>query len=92
MSDSRKMIMVGAVVALIFVAVGSIWLSVSAETLDKVAEDFGAEDKALWRPPIPDYEIPGFEGVVPVKILVGIAFTFVVLGAAFLAGRALRVK
>ncbi|MEM3736799.1 MAG: hypothetical protein QXJ75_01730 [Candidatus Bathyarchaeia archaeon] len=92
MSEGRGMFIVGILASIIFVVTGCVWLSVSAETLDVVAEYFGAEDVALWTPPIPDYEIPGFEGVVTVNILLGIASTILVLAVTLGVGRVLRVK
>lgn len=92
MSEGRRMLVVGVIVALVFVAVGSVWLSVSAETLDEVAEQFSVKDIALWIPPIPGYEIPGFEGVISLNILVGAVSTVVVLGVTLVVGKILRAK
>lgn len=90
MGGFTRMILAGTIVSLVFVAVGSAWLSFSAETLDEIAERLGATESPVWTPPIPDYEIPGLEGNVQANIAVGVAFTLVVLGVTFAVGRSLR--
>ena len=81
MTGVKRMLMVGIVFSSFFVVVGALWLSNSVETLDEVAEHFGATDSPRWNPPIPDYEIHGFEGNVMANIAVGIIFTVIVLTA-----------
>ena len=92
MSDSRKLLIAGIVASIIFVVIGVFWLSLSAESLDKVAEEFGKSESPVWAPPIPDYEILGLEGNAVTKVAVGLAFTLFVLGVTFVAGKALRKK
>lgn len=92
MIENRRIFMVGMMVSVIFVIMGCVWLSLSAETLDEVAEHFGASESPVWAPPIPDYEIPGLEGNMMTAIVVGIAFSLLTLGVTLVAGKALRSK
>ena len=78
----RKTVIIGLVVALIFVVVGSFVLSYSMETLDKQAEELGAQESPIWNPPLPDYSIPGLEsawgslivGIMGVVLLFGMSY------------------
>lgn len=79
----------GIILSLLFVVVGVVWFSYSAETLDEVAGHFGASESRPWNPPIPDYEIPGFEGNLTANIIVGFAFTLVILAVTFVVGKSL---
>jgi len=89
MAAARRMVLVGVAVSLVFVAVGSIWLSLSAETFDEIAELFGASESPVWAAPIPDYEIPGLEGNIQANMAVGALFTLVVLAVTFGVARML---
>ena len=91
MTGIRRMLVFGLLLSLVFVVVGVVWLSNSVETLDQVAEHFGATSSPIWTPPIPEYEIHGFEGNVIVNIAVGIAFTVMVLVSTFAVGKCLRL-
>lgn len=73
----------GFIVAVVFVTVGVIVLGFANETLDVIAELFGAPELELWFPPFPDYEIPGFEGNLISNFLVGIGFTVLILVLTF---------
>lgn len=90
--ENRKMIIFGIIISIIFVIVGGVWLSVSAETLDKIAEEFEATEISIWNPPLSDYTLPGFEENVMVNIGVGILFTLITFLIAFGVGKALRRK
>lgn len=90
--ESKKMVIAGIIISIIFVIVGCVWLSTSTETLDKVAEELGAFEASIWTPPLPDYELPGFEGNLIANIIVGILFTLITFLIAFGAGKALRKK
>jgi hypothetical protein len=83
------MLVTGILFSMIFVAVGVIWLSNSAETLDQVAEQFGASTSPLWAPPLPEYEVPGLQGNTAVNMAVGIVFTLVVLTLTLGVGKCL---
>jgi hypothetical protein len=89
MSRDSRLVLTGIMVSLIFIVAGTVLLSQSAETLDKVAEHFGVETIAIWNPPIPDYEIPGYEGDVQANIAVGVASTLLVFAVTLLIGRSL---
>jgi len=92
MSYGKGLVVFGVIVSVIFVVVGCVWLSLSVETLDEVAEHFGASEASFWNPPIPDYEIPGLEGNVAVNTVVGVAFTLITLTATFIVGEILKAK
>lgn len=92
MSGTKKLLAAGITISIIFVVIGCVWLSLSIETLDEVAEHFGSSESPVWTPPIPDYEIPGLEGNVAANISIGIVFTLLTLGVAFAAGKALKAK
>jgi len=92
MSGSKRIFMLGIIVSIIFVIVGCMWLSYSAETLDEVAEHFGASESFVWTPPLPDYEIPGLEGNLAANIIVGMAFTLLTLAVALAIGKTLKAK
>ncbi len=89
MNRDRHLVLTGLLVIVISVLVGSIWLAQSTETLDEVAERFGAEESPIWNPPLPDYEAPGFEGNTVLNVLIGIAFGLVVFGVTMSIGRVL---
>ena len=90
MTHARRMLMIGIILSSSFVVAGALWFSNSVETLDEVAEHLGATNSSIWNPPIPDYEIHGFEGNVIVNIAVGIIFTAMVLVSTFVVGKSLR--
>ena len=88
--ENKKMIIIGIIVSIIFVIVGCALLSTSAETLDKIAEELGASEASIWYPPLPDYEIPGFEGNLIANIGISVLFTLITFLIAFGLGKALR--
>ena len=92
MIENKRIFMVGMMVSIIFVILGCVWLSLSSETLDEVAEHFGASESPVWTPPIPDYEIPGLEGNRVTAIIVGITFTLLTLGVTLVVGKTLKSK
>jgi len=83
----KKMIFAGILISIVFVVLGTVWLSLSVETFDEIAELLGASESPVWSPPIPDYEIPGLEGNVGTNIAVGIVFTLAVFGVVLAVGR-----
>ncbi len=83
MDQKYKLILGGALIAIIFVAIGVVWLGFANETLDVIASLFGAPEWELWIPPFPDYEIPGLEGVLLSNFLLGIVFVALILGITF---------
>jgi hypothetical protein len=92
MRESKRMIKIGIIVSAILVIIGCAWLSSSQETLDEVAEDFGASESPLWASPLPDYELPGFEGNIFANIAIGIAFTLLMLAFTFALGKVLKAR
>lgn len=90
MISNKMLITIGIIASIVFVIIGVIWLATSAETFDKVAEEFGAEESPIYKPLLSDYEVPGLEGNTAANILLGAMFTFAVLAVAFAAGKVLR--
>jgi hypothetical protein len=88
--ENKKMIIVGIIASIIFVIVGCALLSTSAETLDKIAEELGASEVSIWNPPLPDYEMPGFEGNLIANIGIGVLFTVIIFLITFGLGKALK--
>lgn len=92
MSRNKQMIIIGIIVSLLFVTIGVALLSTSEETLDKIAEEHGSQEKQRWAPPFPDYEIPGLEGKTAINIIVGLVFALLTLCITFAVGKALKAK
>jgi hypothetical protein len=86
------MIATCVLLSLLFVTVGTVWFSYSAETLDEVAGQFGVVESRVWNPPLPDYEIPSLKGNVLADIIVGFVFVIVILGVTFAVGKFLVHK
>lgn len=87
---NQKTLFIGLVVALVFVLVGVFVLSYSMETLDKQAEQLGAEEKPIYNPPFADYTIPGLDNVWGALLIgiVGTLLLFIVgLGVAILLNK-----
>jgi amino acid transporter len=87
-----KLTIIGIIISIIFVIIGCIWLSLSVETLDEIAENFGVKENPIWNPPLPDYELPGFEGNVLINTIIGIVFTIVVFIVTYSIGNLLKIK
>jgi ABC-type phosphate transport system permease subunit len=84
---NQKTVLIGLVVALIFVLVGVFIFSNSMETLDKQAEQLGVEEKPIYNPPFADYNIPGLDNVWGALIIgiIGTLLLFIAgLGVAML--------
>jgi len=92
MNKDWSLIFVGVLISLILVVIGTIWLSYSQETLDRIAEHFGAKKITIWNPPLPEYEITGFQGSTMMSIITGSVFTLLVLFLAFIVGKGLKAK
>lgn len=92
MMGDRRILLVGIAVSIIFVVAGALWLSLSSERLDEIAERFGAKEFPIFTPLIPDYEVPGLEGNIIVNMGLGIFFTLVVLGVTLVVGKVLRAR
>ncbi|MFQ5711124.1 MAG: hypothetical protein ACE5GD_04995 [Candidatus Geothermarchaeales archaeon] len=92
MTGGKEIITAGIIVSIVFIIVGWVWFPVSVETLDEVAEHVGASEFSVWVPPLPEYEIPGFEGDVTMGIILSTAFTLLTLGVTLMVGKALEAK
>lgn len=90
MTRNATLVAVGLMFAVVFVLVGVLVLSMSAETLDEIAEKFVVSESSVYEPPLPDYEVPGFEGNTAVNIVLGITFALLTLLVTFAIGKALK--
>ena len=90
-SKNKKTVIVGLVVALIFVLVGTFVFSYSMETLDKQAEQLGAEENPVYEPPFPDYTIAGLESTWS-ALLIGITSTLLLFVLSVGVAKILRRK
>ena len=76
---------------MIFVLVGVFVLSNSFETLDKQAEQLGAEENPVYNPPFPDYTIPGLDTVWG-ALIVGVIGTLLLFLVGLLVAKIMRKK
>jgi hypothetical protein len=88
---THKTLIIGLAVAMTFVLVGVFVLSYSMETLDKQAEQLGAEEHPVYEPPFPDYAIPGVENVWG-ALAIGITGTLLLFGAGLAAAKLMHMK
>jgi hypothetical protein len=88
---SHKTIIIGLAIALIFVVIGTFVLSYSMETLDRQAEELGAEATTIYNPPFPDYVIPGIDNVWG-ALLIGVAGTLLLFVVGLGAAKLVRKK
>lgn len=88
---NQKTLIVGLVVALIFVIAGTFVFSYSMETLDKQAEQLGAQEKSVYTPPFPDYNIPGLDNEWG-ALIIGIAGTLLLFVVSLGAAKVLQKK
>jgi len=88
---NQRTIIIGLIVALIFVLIGVFLLSYSMETLDKQAEQLGSEEKPLFNPPFADYTIPGLDNVWG-GLIVGIMGTLLLFVVSLTVAMLLRKK
>lgn len=87
----QKTIIIGLTVALIFVLLGVFVFSYSMETLDKQAEQLGAEEQAIYEPPFPDYTIVGLENEWG-NLIIGVAGTLLLFAVSFGVAKILRKR
>jgi amino acid transporter len=84
----RNMIIIGLMLAVIFVILGNFVFSYAFETLDVQAEKLEVSGENVLAAPFPEYTIPGFEENVWGGILLGVVSTLaifvVTLGVASL--------
>jgi ABC-type phosphate transport system permease subunit len=87
--SNLKTVAIGITVALIFVLIGVFVLSYAMETLDKQAEQLGAEEKPVYNPPFADYNIPGLDNEWG-ALTIGIAGTLLLFVVSYGAAVILR--
>jgi|SRR5450759_4169822 len=88
---NQKTLIVGLTVALIFVLVGVFMFSYSMKTLDKQAEQLGAEEKPVFTPPFVDYNIPGLDNEWG-ALIIGIAGTLLLFVVSLGVAKVLHKK
>ena len=86
---THKVIAIGLIVALVFVAVGVFMLSNSMETLDKQAEQLGAQEEPIYNPPFPDYAIPGIDNIWG-ALIIGISGTLLLFAAGLAVAKLVK--
>ena len=91
LSKNQKLVLCGLLVALVFVLIGVFALSYSMETLDKQAEQLGAEEKPVYEAPFADYLIPGLSDTVG-GLIIGISGTLLLFVFGFGAAKLLKKK
>jgi cobalt/nickel transport protein len=90
-TKEQKTIIVGLVVALIFVVIGVFVLSYSMETLDKQAEQLGSQENPIYEPPFPDYLISGVNETLG-GLIIGIGGTLLLFFLGFAVAKVLSKK
>jgi ABC-type phosphate transport system permease subunit len=89
--SNMKTIIIGLTVALMFVLVGVFVFSYSMETLDRQAQQLGAEEKPVYNAPFADYNIPGLDNTWG-ALIVGVAGTLLLFVVSFGVAVLLRKK
>lgn len=85
--SNKTLIAAFILLSALFVTIGVVWLSYSAETLYAVAQLFGVSERGMWNPPMPGYEMPGLEGHNLADIIIGLGFVLVILVVTFAVGK-----
>jgi hypothetical protein len=91
LSKNQKTVLIGLLVALIFVLIGVFALSYSMETLDKQAEQLGVEENPVYQAPFADYLIPGLNDTVG-GLIIGVGGTLLLFVFGFGAAKLLKKK
>lgn len=87
--DVKRFVAIGLALSIIFVVVGTLFLSYAMETLDVMAEELGIFGENLLASPFPEYVVLGYEDNVPVSIALGVASTLLLFGVAWGVGKVL---
>ncbi len=85
-----RLVVIGLIISLVFVIIGTFWFSYSNETLDVIAERFNASESNIWTPLFPDYEIPGFKGNLVMNVFLGAVFTILIFAITLVMGKILK--
>ena len=89
--ESKRTVIVGLTVALVFVLLGVFVFSYGMETLDVKAEELGMEEQSIYEAPFPDYSIVGLENEWG-ALIVGLASTLLLFVAGFGIAKVLKKK
>ncbi|MCQ5377360.1 MAG: hypothetical protein NO516_04835, partial [Candidatus Methanomethylicia archaeon] len=87
--DVKRLVAIGLVASILFVVVGTLFLSYAMETLDVMAEELGIFGENLLASPFPEYVILGYEDNVAASIALGVASTFLLFAVAWGVGKIL---
>ncbi len=90
-SKTKKTLLVGLAVAMVFVVAGVFCFSYAMETLDVKAEELGAQENPVYEPPLPDYTIPGFDNQGG-ALLLDVASTLLLFIVGFAVAKVLPKK
>jgi hypothetical protein len=69
--------------------IGAFFLSYALETLDVQADKLGAQEHPIYKPPLPDYIIPGLDNPWATALL-GIMSTLLIFAIAFALAKLLK--
>jgi hypothetical protein len=90
-TKNQKTIIVGLTVAIIFVLVGVFFLSYAMETLDVKAEQLGAQEQPVYKPPFSDYSIAGLDSTTS-GLIIGIGGTLLIFVVGLVVAKILNKK
>ena len=90
-TKNQKTVIIGLIVAIIFVLIGVFFLSYALETLDVQADKLGVQEQPVYEPPLPDYVIPGLDNPWATALL-GIGSTLLIFVVAFAVAKLLKKK
>ena len=89
--SNKKTVIVGLIVALIFVILGVFCFSYALEMLDLKAGELGLTERPIYDPLFPDYSFPKLEGQWG-DLLIGVIFTLLLFVVAFAVAKMLSKK
>lgn len=87
--DFKRVVAIGLAASILFVIVGTLFLSYAMETLDVMAEELGIFGENLLASPFPEYVILGHEDNVAASIALGVASTLLLFAVAWGVGKIL---
>ncbi|MDR0373714.1 MAG: hypothetical protein LBI79_09265 [Nitrososphaerota archaeon] len=88
---NQKTVLIGLIVALIFVILGVFCFSYAQEMLDLQAEELGLEAQPIYDPPFPDYNILGFENKWS-TLIIGVTSVLLLFVVTFAVAKLLSKK
>lgn len=89
---NRRTVIIGLVIAAVFVILGNLVFSYALETLDVQAELLELAGENFLSAPFPEYTIPGLEENVWAGILLGVISMLVIFAVTLMVARLLKKK